>query len=494
MRSKNSDPRNGARPNNTLATKLRFFGQDETGSLTVFAFAIFMIMVIVGGLGIDVMRAEMQRTRLQNTLDRAVLAAADLDQQLDPEAVVNDYFDKMGMTDYLTSVTVDDGLNYRTVSAQASATVRTQFMQILGREELDGLRDKDAEEARLSFKSLKFVTVPAKGTAEERIANVEISMVLDISGSMRSNSKMSNLRSAAKTFVDTVITTDTQDLISLSIVPYTAQVNAGPAIFDRLNVNELHGFSHCIEFNDYEFNTTNFSTTRAYEQMQHFEAGSYRRDPITNPGCPKRSYERISAFSQNASALRSQIDSLTPRANTSIHLGMKWGVSLLDPSFQPIIQDMADDGEVDVDFANRPASYSDSETLKTVILMTDGVNVNTRRIKSWAYANDSHYAHWNRYPLYYYVNNYVGYYYRSNFYYTKYTSSQADSLLDDICDAAKDNGIVIWSIGFEVNNHGANVMKDCASSDSHFFRVEGIEITEAFAAIARQINQLRLTQ
>jgi hypothetical protein len=37
-------------------------------------------------------------------------------------------------------------------------------------------------------------------------------------------------------------------------------------------------------------------------------------------------------------------------------------------------------------------------------------------------------------------------------------------------------------------------MQDCASSPSHFFRVEGVELSEAFRAIARQINQLRLTQ
>jgi hypothetical protein len=67
-------------------------------------------------------------------------------------------------------------------------------------------------------------------------------------------------------------------------------------------------------------------------------------------------------------------------------------------------------------------------------------------------------------------------------------------MLSNICQAAKDEHIVIWSIGFEVTDHGANVMQDCASSPSHFFRVEGVEISEAFEAIARQINQLRLTQ
>ena len=73
-------------------------------------------------------------------------------------------------------------------------------------------------------------------------------------------------------------------------------------------------------------------------------------------------------------------------------------------------------------------------------------------------------------------------------------AATGDSLLNSICTAAKHQGVLIWSIGFEVTDHGAAVMRNCASSPSHFFRVEGVEISEAFKAIARQINQLRLTQ
>jgi hypothetical protein len=37
-------------------------------------------------------------------------------------------------------------------------------------------------------------------------------------------------------------------------------------------------------------------------------------------------------------------------------------------------------------------------------------------------------------------------------------------------------------------------MRYCASSDAHYYDVEGVEITDAFASIARTINQLRLIQ
>ncbi len=37
-------------------------------------------------------------------------------------------------------------------------------------------------------------------------------------------------------------------------------------------------------------------------------------------------------------------------------------------------------------------------------------------------------------------------------------------------------------------------MQNCASTDGHFFDVEGTEISEAFQSIANQITLLRLVQ
>lgn len=440
--------------------------------MTYFAFFLLFMMFLVGGIGVDLMQNEMERTRLQATVDRAVLAAADLDQTLEPEAVVADYFDKAGLTDFLSTVTVDEGLNFRIVNARASTTSQTRFMSLVGVHDLP---------------------VPAVGTAEERISNVEISMVLDISGSMGSNNKMDNLHDAAGVFIDTVIREETEDLISINLVPYTAQVNAGSTIFGVLDTDQRHNFSYCVDFEEEDFDTTTLSFTKTYEQMQHFEAGWNWSYPIGNPGCPQQDFEEIMAFSQNNTALKNQVNQYRARANTAIHLGMKWGVAMLDPSFRPITQELGLNNEIDSAFSNRPAAYSDTETLKTIILMTDGVNVDTVRIQPWYYAQQSHYVHWSNYPLYWFLNNYrVGSW--NNWRYTKYTSTEADGFLDSICTAAKNQGIVVWSVGFEVSNYSADVMRNCASTPSHFFRVEGVEISDAFEAIAKQINQLRLTQ
>ena len=453
--------------------RLKRFTENEDGVMTYFGLFMLMLMLLVGGIGVDLMRNELERSKMQATLDRAILAAADMEQTLDPQDVVKDYFKKAGLDEYLTlPVTVQEGINYRRVKADASAKSPTRFMKFVGVDELP---------------------ISAVGTAEERVSNVEISVVLDISGSMGWNNKMANLQAAGVSFVDAVMQDDSRDLISMSLIPYTAQVNAGEDIFSNLNANQLHGFSYCIDFDQVDFSTTTISKSKQYEHMQHFEAGSNWSYPIQNPGCPQQSFEEIVAFTQNKQTLKDTINDYTARANTAIHLGMKWGVAMLDPSFSSITVDLASKGKADPVFATRPAAYTDDDTLKTVILMTDGQNVDTIRIQPWYYAQQSHYVHWSRYPLYWYLNNYV-YDSYNNWRYTKYSAAQADGMLDSICDAAKAKGIVIWSIGFEVTDYSATVMRDCASSPSHFFRVEGVEIADAFESIAKQINQLRLTQ
>jgi Flp pilus assembly protein TadG len=360
--------------------------------MTVFAMFMILIMFAIGGIGVDLMHHEMKRTRLQAVADRAVLAAADLDQPLPPAAVVQDYFDKSGMGEYVSSVNVDQGLNYRTVTVDATSTMKTQFMGSMG---------------------VTHLNIPATSTAEEKVNKVEISMVLDISGSMSSNNKMPNLKDAAGVFLDTVLKPENADLISVNVIPYTAQVNAGDLIFDELNINRRHEYSFCVDFDEADFNAPGIDQNHQYDHMQHFEAGyswnslhysnTGQRDNINNPGCPKRDFEEIAAFSQDANALKARINQFQPRANTAIHLGMKWGVAMLDPSFRPITQELG----VDHVFQVRPAPYSDNETLKTIILMTDGENVPTVRINDSVYQNRSHAAHWSDYPLYWWLNRNV---------------------------------------------------------------------------------------
>jgi len=53
---------------------------DESGAIIVLWLFLFLSMIVIVGMAVDAMRTETKRVKLQQTLDSAVLAAADLDQ------------------------------------------------------------------------------------------------------------------------------------------------------------------------------------------------------------------------------------------------------------------------------------------------------------------------------------------------------------------------------------------------------------------------------
>jgi hypothetical protein len=67
-----------------------------------------------------------------------------------------------------------------------------------------------------------------------------------------------------------------------------------------------------------------------------------------------------------------------------------------------------------------------------------------------------------------------------------------------ICSAFKNasttgNSPQIYTISFEAPSAGISLLRSCASSTSQFYDVDGLEINDAFSAIASSINKLRLT-
>jgi len=148
------------------------FRQQEDGNMMLFSLFMFVFILWSGGIAVDLMRFETTRANLQATLDRATLAAADLDQTQPPAAVVQDYFNKAGMGDFLKDTIVDEGINYRTVSAEAEADMPLVFADLLA-----VLYQPFNPNYEVQYSSL---TVSGGSTAEERVSDVEVSMVLDV--------------------------------------------------------------------------------------------------------------------------------------------------------------------------------------------------------------------------------------------------------------------------------------------------------------------------
>jgi Flp pilus assembly protein TadG len=503
------------------------FARSEDGSLIVFGLVLFVLMCMIGGLAVDVMRYEQRRTNMQQTLDRSVLAAASMTQTLDAESVVNDYFTKAGLVDELDSVTVDSGLNYRIVTGSASSPLEPIFMQMIGVDEMD---------------------VSANSTAEQRISNVEVSLVLDISGSM-AGSRINNLRPAAKEFVTSVLGTAEQGRVSLSIIPYNAQVNIGKTMMDAFNVDDTQSSSFCMELPDSVFSTNEISRTTSFKQNAHFDPYNYTSGSSNLLyNCPPQTGNVVTPLTYSETTLHNAINNLVVGGNTSIDLGVKWGAYLLNKNSNGVIQHLVQNGKVDSAFNDRPLDPATADVLKVLVVMTDGENTteykindpynsgnsniyqnksNNRisvyfdrsgtsndwwwpRTNSWSSSrdgggSDSNYNRltwpevWKDYSV-----TYVAYHFyalalnenynnwRSTF--MSWVSSTKASRLQQICSAAKANNIVVYGIGFEAPTNGQNQLRACASTESHYFDASGLEISTAFRAIANNISQLRLTQ
>ena len=362
--------------------ELSRFRREEDGSLLVFGLFCFVMMLFLAGAALDLMRFEERRTTLQNTVDRAVLAAADLRQTLPPKDVVKDYFRKAGLTPPQDSdIIIQQGSygEWRTVQANVSESMPTWFMNLTG---------------------INTLTTPASGTAEERVGQVEISLVLDVSGSMNSNSRLINLKPAAKAFVDQMFDTVEAGKLSISIVTYSTQAALGTEMLKYFHNTAEHTSSTCLEFTTADYGVASVSPKstpvgsppgsldRQYQLNGHFEPFNsiLRTSSSWMPNCPTETNRRILAYSGSRTALKSYIDALTAKGNTSIDIGMKWGAALLDPSMAPVVDRMIAANEVSANFGERPYAYSNREVLKVVVLMTDGENTTEWQLRD-AYDN-----------------------------------------------------------------------------------------------------------
>ena len=474
-------------------------------------------MLIVGGIAVDLMRFESRRAMVQGVTDQAVLAAANLNNKLDPTSVVYDYFTKAGELASLEEAPyVVNGVSSRELRVKGFVDVDTFFFDMeLG-----------------PYKLTAPTTLRARSTSSaiQGVGTVEVSLVVDISGSMlydvpgTGKTRMQLLQEAANGFVDDLLDPMYADRVSISLVPYSEQVNIGPEIFSRIQTTDDHDFSHCIEFPAGEFSKTAFDFGLTYQQTQAVQLFGYgsringtddnSNAAVDKPVCPHRSYESVVPFTQNRDALKNRIAQLEPRGGTAIFMGLKWGVALLDPSFQPLIQSLPNSLRDPV-FADRPHPFNASRnaattgaTLKYVILMTDGQNSKSYRLSDeWLDTpSEKHYFanHNLRYAESYLLN--MSARYQSDFdganpsLLTLYDEAAGDGHMTSMCNAAKSEGIQIYAISVTADDPseeaiaGRTLMRNCATGPNTYFTSNGANLDAIFSQIATQITELRLSQ
>lgn len=416
-----------------IVRKFNDYLEDERGSVAIFMVIAFVLILMLGGIAVDVMRFETRRVALQETLDRAVLAAANvvLPKTTTPQSVVTEWFQKAGLGNELTHdyfpPTVGGSATDSSREATARATVRSynHFMQLLDYPYFEG---------------------PAVSVAQQGVSKIEVMMVLDVTGSMAQTSgskkKIEALREAATNFVTVLkyskdaggnytVDRDPRNMISIGMVPYAANVNIPTSLLNQFTVSHKSSwdgvanqgvqvsFVNCLEIPTSTYDKTALATDVTYPMaavtngfpsnpgitgttaqgttsggvmaiaastgvptptvdLNSDDPACFHGDDPNTGSIKEYDANKVVMPSTDITNIKSKIAGLIPRGRTSIAIGMRWGTALLDQAARPIYTNLLS-GEAAM--AGRPADNSAADTRKIIVLMTDGEHVQSYNVK-----------------------------------------------------------------------------------------------------------------
>ncbi|MEZ5926241.1 MAG: pilus assembly protein TadG-related protein [Hyphomicrobiaceae bacterium] len=402
--------------------------RDEQGSIAIIFGLSLLLIVFAIGFSLDTAQAVRTSGKVSSALDAASLAAARaLSEgnltQAEAQAIALKYFEaQMAATDagsyswsnFAAVIDAESGA----VTVTSDITVPTSFARIL---------------------SINKVNFSKASTSIFKMRNVELAMVLDITGSM-GGQKIADLKLAANDIVDIMLPAGQPALNKIALAPYAASINVGPYANLASDSASLDG---CVV----ERNGSHAYSDDPPDSGRYFNVED---NPPHNGNydCPSA---EIFPLSDDSVALKTEIASLSADGFTAGHIGLGWGWYMISPNWTTVWP-----------AASVPKPYADSNTIKAIILMTDG-EFNT------SYHNGSMNA-----------------------------TSPEQAL--DICNAIKDpdvtgGNVVIYAVAFQSPPAAEATLQACATSPSHYFSADnGTELRAAFQDIAKRLQSLRLSK
>ncbi|MEP3276447.1 MAG: TadE/TadG family type IV pilus assembly protein [Stappiaceae bacterium] len=430
---------------NELREQLRRFQREQSGSIMIITGFMIVVLIVVGGAAVDYARAVSTRSTLANAIDSATLAAAKAlsAQPLsdgEVRTIVEEHFaanagDFYNDIDFnIVNVDVDDDSGLVTVDA--SAEVPTFFVKLASIDTLDVANVSQARYSRY---------------------NVELALVLDITGSM-GGQKIVDLKDAAKTLVDILLPPDYDEdkgRVKISVVPYSYSVKLDAA--QAKLATEGNNFIQNASGDKTYYNCLKERTgPDAYTDL-----GPSAAPMGWNKSCADA---EILPLDDDADKIKRAIDDLRTGGMTSGHIGFVWGWYTLSPDWSSVWP-----------AGSKPVNYGDDDTLKFILYMTDGTfnraySVEQNPIVTGDSITGAGFA-------------------------TKNNSPSSSNRAKDLCDSYDANdATTIYSIAFQATSSAESIMRYCASSpDKYFDASDGDALKLAFERIAKDIQQIYLS-
>lgn len=315
--------------------------------------------------------------------------------------------------------------------------------------------------------------------------NLEVALVLDITGSM--SASIPSLKSAANQLIDLVVS-DTQSpyYSKVAIVPYADSVNPGGytnavrGIEQSGTGNGVPGFAK-IKITNSTGGTKTFNDSNCVSERSGPEAftdASYTTAKVGwvyppasgNNACVTPT---VMALSSDKTALHNKVGTLSSNYSTAGQIGLAWGWYMVSPNWSSLFPT-----------ASQPAAYGTSHLIKAVVLMTDGA-FNT------AYCNGV-----ISYQSSYKDNSSGNVSEHAN---CASPNGDAFTQAQALCAAMKaaTNNIVIYTVGFNVASDpsATTLLNGCATDAKHvYFPSSGADLQTAFQQIGADLQRLRLSQ
>lgn len=496
-----------------LSVIVRRFLREDRGVVLILFILVFIPLLMVVAVAMDFSQTLVVKRALTSAVDSAALSLGMLPEIQDRTALRNKaeaYIKAHYPENAIGTLTAFDAeRDGDMVRVSATAEIPTAFLGITGKDKW---------------------TITVNSGVYRRQNKLEVVMVLDNTGSMAGN-KLTEMKSAANTLVDILFGTDTvSESVKVGLVPFANAVNvnvpsntpwldvSNPAPLNWAIISDLQtrtnksvlslfggilteGWKGCVraradpyDIQDTLPNPANNATlfTPYFAPDEGGANNSVNNYVRLNLGLPVSNVTkyflpaiRLGGGSPNfkcgqpvqpltnvKSAITSRINAMVADGSTVIPEGLAWGWRLISPG-APFTEG---------------AAYTDPDTVKAIILLTDGEN-NVRGNGQFG-SNFTAYGY-EDIPA---TNNQLG----------NNANNTLDSKTTQLCNnikADKDGDpnhpdILLYTIIFDVNSNSIKtLMRNCATDPGKFFNSPSAQDLQiAFQSIAVGLNELRLAQ
>ncbi|MGE3245939.1 MAG: VWA domain-containing protein [Beijerinckiaceae bacterium] len=405
----------------------RFRADTRGGVALIFSLSIIPL-VLFAGVAVDYARINLAKVRFQSSLDAAALSLTNASETT-PLSVLQARADAFFAASYASDPTS---------SAYSVSVARTGDKLVL-----TGSMRVPVTLMRVAGYDSVTVASSTKVTASRQ--QIELALVLDNTGSMGSNGKMTALKAAVNDLIDGLKKKVVKpDDVKMSIVPFNTEVKIDTGFFNAswlrwdvvLENTSLSWFARqppvpatwggCLADRDQPYD---ISSVPAGIFVSRYVAAK----------CHASSLARLEPLTTDLEKIRTRANSMTPNGNTNVTIGYAMGLATL---------------RSDSPFGL--AASTSSNVLKFMIVLTDGDNTSNR----WAA-----------------------------------DAASIDPRLESACAAAKasaiDSKVRVYTI--RVINGNGPLLQKCASDPAMYFDVKNAsELQPVFRKILESIQGVRI--